>query len=75
MVLVDSMGNTGLCNRLLVLSMKGDGSGVVMNAPCVQFELLDDVECQTEEETPRPARCKGIEAPCHTIVVDRVLLR
>ena len=54
MVLVVSVGDPRLAHRGLVLAVKGDGGGVVMDTTRVQLELFDDVEGEPKEEALRP---------------------
>ena len=47
----------------------------MVDALCVQFELLDVVHGQLEEQGPGTRRHQGVETSRHAVVVKRALLR
>jgi len=55
--------------------MKRDRGRIVMNPPGVEFELLDDMQGETEEKTARPRGGEGLQAAGHAVIIERSLLR
>ena len=54
MVLAQPVGDLGIGVRALVASVERDARGVVVDPARIEFELLDDVEGQAEEQTACP---------------------
>ena len=73
-VLIVAVRDPRLFHRRLVGTVERHARRVLMDPAGVEFELLDDVQREQEEEASRAGRDQCVEGASGAVVVDRSLL-